>query len=79
MFRLICGYRLSVRVGFGFQICGGFGLWPLGFKYGLRGPRCGYRLSVRVGSGFRICGGFGLWALGFGFLIWTESQKWAWL
>ena len=31
MFRLICGYQLSVIVGYGFRICGGFGLWALGF------------------------------------------------
>ena len=37
VFRLRYGFRLSVRVGYGFQICGGFGLWALGFKYGLRG------------------------------------------
>ena len=31
VFRLICGYRVSVRVRNGFQVSGGFGLWALGF------------------------------------------------
>ena len=63
MFWLISGYRVRARVGNGFRVSDGFGLWALGFRDGLRGPRCGSRVSVRVG--FRIHGGFGLWALGF--------------
>ena len=31
VYRLICGYRVSVRVGNGFRVSGGFGLWAVGF------------------------------------------------